>query len=168
VVLGRAVVGIYSHPGAEPGDVGGKIPGHLALGVEGVPQDVLGGLQIADDNIIGALLASGVPAPPVAPGLDQIAEKLFLQAIDDRPHDAVLYNRLGVALRRQQKHRQALDCYQQALKLDPRNEKVYFNLGVLYFDLGEKEKALEALRVALKLHPDFPEAQDFLQRHYSN
>jgi DNA-binding response OmpR family regulator/Tfp pilus assembly protein PilF len=104
----------------------------------------------------------------LAAGLDQIAEKLFLQAIDDRPHDAALYNRLGVALRRQKKHRQALDCYQQALKLDPRNEKVYFNLGVLYFDLGEKEKALEALRVALKLHPDFPEAQDFLQRHNSN
>ena len=103
----------------------------------------------------------------LAAGLGQIAEELFLQAIDDAPQNVHLYNRLGVAYRRQQKHRQALDCYQQALELDPANEKVYFNLGVLYFDLEEKDKALEAFQVALKLRPDFTEAQDFLQRHFS-
>ena len=103
----------------------------------------------------------------LAAGLNQVAEELFLQAIDTAPHDVHLYNRLGVALRRQQKHRQALDYYQQALKLDPKNEKVHFNLGVLYFDLGEKAKAREALRVALKLRPDFTEALDFLQRHFA-
>jgi two-component system chemotaxis response regulator CheY len=103
----------------------------------------------------------------LAAGLEQIAEELFVQAIEDAPQDAHLYNRLGVALRRQHKNQEALDRYQQALKLDPRNEKVYFNLGVLYFDLGEKDKALESLRTALELRPDFPEAQDFLRRHYS-
>ena len=104
----------------------------------------------------------------LAAGLDQVAEELFLQAIDNAPHDVHLYNRLGVALRRQQKHRQALECYQQALKLDPKNEKVHFNLGVLHFDLGEKNKALKAFRVALDLHPDFSEAQEFLRRHFSS
>ena len=103
----------------------------------------------------------------LAAGLAKIAEELFLQALDNTPQDANLYNRLGVALRRQNKHREALDRYQQALKLDPKNEKVYFNLGVLFFDLGEKDKASEALRAALELRPDFPEAQDFLQRHFS-
>lgn len=103
----------------------------------------------------------------LAAGLEQTAAELFLQAIHHAPQDGHLYNRLGVALRQQQKHRQALDCYQQALKLDPKNEKIYFNLGVLYFDLGEKDKALEAFQVALKLRPDFLEAQDFLQRHFS-
>jgi CheY-like chemotaxis protein len=102
----------------------------------------------------------------LAAGLNQVAEELFLRAIDAAPHDVHLYNRLGVALRRQQKHSQALECYQQALKLDPKNEKVHFNLGVLYFDLGEKEKALKAFRAALKIHPTFTEAQDFLQRHF--
>ncbi len=103
----------------------------------------------------------------LAAGLDEVAEELFRRAIDAAPHDAHLYNRLGVALRRQQKHRQALEYYQQALKLDPKNEKVHFNLGVLYFDLGEKDKALKAFRAALKLNPNFTEAQDFLQRHFS-
>ncbi len=102
----------------------------------------------------------------LAAGLDEVAEELFLQAIDAAPQDAHLYNRLGVALRQQKKHKQALESYQKALKLDPKNEKVHFNLGVLYFNLGEKDKALEAFKVAVKLHPDFTEARDFLQRHF--
>jgi DNA-binding response OmpR family regulator/lipoprotein NlpI len=99
-----------------------------------------------------------------AAGLDQVAEELFRQAIEAAPRDVHLYNRLGVALRRQKKHRQALEYYQQALKLDPNNEKVHFNLGVLYFDLGETDRAREAMGLALKLQPHFTEAQDFLQR----
>jgi tetratricopeptide (TPR) repeat protein len=97
----------------------------------------------------------------LAAGLEQAAEELFLQAIDASPQDAHLYNRLGVSLRRQQKHQQALESYQKALKLDPDNEKVHFNLGVLYFDLGEKDKALRAFRKAVSLRPDFTEAWDF-------
>jgi len=46
----------------------------------------------------------------------------------------------GVALRGQQKHHQALQCFEKALQLDPQNEKVHFNLGVLYFDLGKKTR----------------------------
>lgn len=102
----------------------------------------------------------------MAAGLDQVAEELFRQAIEATPQDVHLYNRLGVALRRQQKHQQALEYYQQALKLDSRNEKVHFNLGVLYFDLGEKDKALQAFKVALQIRPHFTEAQDFLKRHF--
>jgi two-component system chemotaxis response regulator CheY len=103
----------------------------------------------------------------LAAGLNQVAEELFRQAIDAAPGDVHLYNRLGVALRRQQKHQQALEYYQQALKLDARNEKVHFNLGVLYFDLGEKDKALDAFKTALNIRPQFAEAQDFLKRHFA-
>jgi CheY-like chemotaxis protein len=104
----------------------------------------------------------------LAAGLNEVAEELFRQAIDATPRDVHLYNRLGVALRRQQKHQQALEYYQQALKLDARNEKVHFNLGVLYFDLGEKDKALEAFKTALNIRPQFTEARDFLKRHFSS
>jgi len=72
----------------------------------------------------------------------------------------------GVALRGQQKHHQALQCFEKALQLDPQNEKVHFNLGVLYFDLGKKNQAWEAFRQALNLCPDFVEAQNFLERHF--
>jgi two-component system, chemotaxis family, chemotaxis protein CheY len=103
----------------------------------------------------------------LAAGLHQVAEELFLKAIDEAPQDAHLYNRLGVALRRQQKHRQAMECYQQALKIDAKNEKVHFNLGVLYYDLGEKGKALNSMRFALELCPNFTEAQNFLKQQFS-
>jgi tetratricopeptide (TPR) repeat protein len=102
----------------------------------------------------------------LAAGLDQAAEELFLQAIDASPDDAHLYNRLGVSLRRQQKHQQALESYQKALKLDPDNEKVHYNLGVLYFDLGIKDKALRAFRKAVSLRPNFTEAWDFLKTNF--
>jgi CheY-like chemotaxis protein len=103
----------------------------------------------------------------LAAGLNEVAEELFRQAIDATPQDVHLYNRMGVALRRQQKHQQALGYYQQALKLDSQNEKVHFNLGVLYFDLGEKDQALEAFKMALQIRPQFTEAQHFLKRHFS-
>jgi tetratricopeptide (TPR) repeat protein len=102
----------------------------------------------------------------LAAGLEHVAEELFLQAIDDAPQDVHLYNRLGVALRRQHKHERALECYQQALQINSQNEKVHFNLGVLYLDLGEKAKAQEAFKTALQLRPDFTEAHAFLQRHF--
>jgi tetratricopeptide (TPR) repeat protein len=98
-------------------------------------------------------------------GLDQVAEDLFARSIQDQPTDVKLYNRLGIALRRQKKHQEALRCYQTALDLAPASEKIYFNLGVLYFDLGNKEKALQAFQTALKLHPDFVEAREFIDRH---
>lgn len=102
----------------------------------------------------------------LAAGLDQAAEEFFLQALDAFPQDANLYNRLGVSLRRQHKHQQALEAYHKALRLAPDNEKIHFNLGVLYFDLGMKDKALDAFKKAVSLRPDFTEASDFLYRHF--
>jgi two-component system chemotaxis response regulator CheY len=100
-------------------------------------------------------------------GLPQVAEDLFARSIQDQPANVHLYDRLGNALRRQNKHQEALRCYQTALDLAPANEKIYFNLGLLYFDLGNKDKAIQAMQTALRLRPDFPEAQEFLQRRLS-
>jgi len=101
-------------------------------------------------------------------GLSAEAENLFTQSLQEDPQNLHLYNRLGIALRQQQKHREALACYQKALKVDPKSEKIYYNLGILYFDLGEKEKSLDAFKKALRLRPKFPEALDFVKRHFQN
>lgn len=100
-------------------------------------------------------------------GLSDVAEELFAQSLKDDPSNLHLFNRLGIALRRQQKHQEALKCYQEALKVDPKSEKIHYNLGILYFDLGEREKSLESFRQALKLRPDFAEAREFLRQHFS-
>jgi two-component system chemotaxis response regulator CheY len=101
-------------------------------------------------------------------GMSAEAEKLFAASLHEDPKNLQLYNRLGVALRQQQKHQEALDCYHKALKVDPKSDKIYFNLGILYFDLGEKEKSLNAFKKCLKIRPNFPEARDFLKRHFLN
>lgn len=99
-------------------------------------------------------------------GLSADAEKLFSQSLKEDPKNIHLYNRLGIALRQQQKHREALDCYDKALKVDPNNEKIYYNLGILFFDLGEKQKSLDAFHKALKIRPNFPEARDFVKQNF--
>ncbi|MDD2903153.1 MAG: tetratricopeptide repeat protein [Syntrophales bacterium] len=101
-------------------------------------------------------------------GMSAEAEKLFSESLKEDPQNIQLYNRLGIALRQQQKHQEALDCYHKALKVDPKSEKIYYNLGILYFDLGEREKSLDAFRQALKIRPNFPEAKDFLREHFLN
>jgi DNA-binding response OmpR family regulator/cytochrome c-type biogenesis protein CcmH/NrfG len=100
----------------------------------------------------------------LAAGMEQTAEDLFRQVLAASPDDVRLYNRLGIALRRQQKYHQALDCYRQALHLDPQSPQVHFNLGVLYLELGEPDKAQAAVQAALALRPDFAEARDLLRR----
>jgi tetratricopeptide (TPR) repeat protein len=101
-------------------------------------------------------------------GLSAEAEKLFTQSLQEDPKNIHLYNRLGIALRQQQKHQEALECYHKALKVDPKSEKIYYNLGILYFDLGDKEKSLDAFLKALKLRPNFPEARDFVKQNFPN
>lgn len=101
-------------------------------------------------------------------GMSAEAERLFSLSLLEDPHNIQLYNRLGIALRQQQKHQEALDCYHKALEVDPNSEKIYYNLGILYFDLGEREKALDSFKNALKIKPNFPEARDFLKRNFLN
>jgi tetratricopeptide (TPR) repeat protein len=101
-------------------------------------------------------------------GLAADAEKLFTQSLQEDPRNIHLYNRLGIALRQQQKHQEALECYDKALKMDPRNEKIYFNIGILYFDLGDQQRSLDAFRKALKLRPNFPEARNFIKQNFPN
>ena len=101
-------------------------------------------------------------------GMSAEAEKLFSESLQEEPKNIHLYNRLGIALRQQRKHQEALECYQKALKVDPRSNKTYYNLGILYFDLGEKEKSLDAFKKALKIKPNFPEALEFVKRHFLN
>jgi len=101
-------------------------------------------------------------------GLSAEAEKLFAHSLQEDPENIHLYNRLGIALRQQQKHQEALECYHKALKVDPENEKIYYNIGILYFDLGDKKKSLDAFRQALKLRPNFPEARDFVKQNLTD
>lgn len=90
-------------------------------------------------------------------------QNLSEEEIKEYVHTA---NRLGIALRRQNKLREAIEEYKKARKLAPDDEAIYFNMGKAYMVLWEKEKmpqyfqkAQKCLNKAIKLDPHFEEAK---------
>ncbi len=95
-------------------------------------------------------------------GLDAEAEIAFQEGIESDPDDIHLYNRLGIAFRKQGKIREAIDNYRRALGIDPENEILYYNLARAYHEGGDQDLASVSIRQALKINPDFEEAQEFM------
>jgi tetratricopeptide (TPR) repeat protein len=92
------------------------------------------------------------------------AEKLFNDVLENNPADLHLYNRLGIALRRQGKYAEAERCYNQALKVHPDSPIVHYNLGVLYLQIKDGFKATKSFQRALEIDPNFKEAREMLDK----
>jgi len=100
-------------------------------------------------------------------GDNDLATEFFKQAIAiDKKASTIdigalvyLYSRLGVALRRQGRTEEAIECYLEALALEPENAAVHYNLGVACIISGQFRRATEAFDTALKIAPDFEEAR---------
>lgn len=95
-------------------------------------------------------------------GLAAEAGEVFQEALEADPNAIQIYNRMGIALRRQKKFKEAINNYRIAIKLDPENENLFYNLGRAYFAAGDKKMAATAMKKALELYPDFKEAREFL------
>ncbi len=80
-----------------------------------------------------------------------------------------IYNRRGIALRKQGKFEEAVLNYLEALQIEPRNPGLHFNLGTAYFKTEKNKQAAESYRAALSLDPDFKEAANalrYLEKHF--
>ena len=86
------------------------------------------------------------------------AENTLKKALLEKPDDAVMHNNLGLALRNQGKHKEALTSYEKALKLKPDYYEAMNNLAVTYEMLGDKKKAKLFYKKALSLNPSYAEA----------
>ena len=64
----------------------------------------------------------------------------------------------GVSLDNLGHHREAIQCYGEALRLCPQDSKVYNNRGTAYRALGQHEKALQDYGKAIELNPWYPHA----------
>ncbi|MFH1829491.1 MAG: tetratricopeptide repeat protein [Pseudomonadota bacterium] len=71
------------------------------------------------------------------------AEQYLRRVIDEHPHYADVFNMLGVIAHVEGKFATAVDCFDKALKINPRYTEAMLNLAVLYNDLGQYDKARE-------------------------
>ena len=82
---------------------------------------------------------------------------LFRDTLQKNPDCWMAHNNLGYALAQTGRPREALEHYQQALRLEPNIAEFHNNLGNALKDLGRLPEAIEQYRLALKLDPQFAE-----------
>jgi len=88
-----------------------------------------------------------------------LAESFFRKSLGRSASDSHVYNRLGIALRRQGKWQEAVEEYKKAIRIDPRDEAIHYNMGRAYMEGGNNEKAKDCFNKALKLNPEMQEAK---------
>ncbi|XP_026666782.1 peroxisomal targeting signal 1 receptor isoform X2 [Ceratina calcarata] len=77
------------------------------------------------------------------------ASDCFQAALQVRPNDSRLWNRLGATLANGQKPEESINAYHHALKLSPGFIRARYNLGISCINLGAYKEAGEHLVIAL-------------------
>jgi peroxin-5 len=86
------------------------------------------------------------------------AEDCFTAALEARPDDWVLYNRLGATLANSGRSHEAIKFYHRALGLHPNFVRAQFNLGISYINLAQYRLAAQCILDAIRLqHSDVTE-----------
>jgi len=78
----------------------------------------------------------------------------FAAALQSRPDDYILWNRLGATLANGGRSEEAIDAYHKALHLKPSFVRARYNLGVSCINIGCYKEAAEHFLGALSLHGD--------------
>jgi tetratricopeptide (TPR) repeat protein len=94
----------------------------------------------------------------------ELAEKFFRKSLESHAKDVHVYNRLGIALRKQGKWQDAVKEYRLALKVDPEDEAIYFNMGRAYLEGRKNEDARGCFLTVLKINPELNEARKELKK----
>ncbi len=79
-----------------------------------------------------------------------------------------IHNNLGMAYDRAEMYGNAVEEFNEALRLDPEYIEVLNNLAVTYHRMGLMDEATERLREALRLRPGYPEAHCNLGNIYAS
>jgi tetratricopeptide (TPR) repeat protein len=67
---------------------------------------------------------------------------------------ATIWNKMGIAYQMMFNASEAMRCYKQSLKLEPRNPRLLNNMATVYASIKQFDKADHLYRKALKLQPD--------------
>ena len=92
------------------------------------------------------------------------SEPHYEAANDIDPNVAHVFNKLGIAYRRQQKFDKALQLYGDARAHRPEDEHLLFNIARTYYESGNLGAARSTLEEAISLSPDFRIAKQLLKK----
>ncbi|CAO3595763.1 unnamed protein product [Absidia cylindrospora] len=76
----------------------------------------------------------------------------FVSALNGRPNDYLLWNRLGATMANSGRSEEAIDAYHKALELRPSFVRARYNLGVSCINIGCYKEAAEHLLTGLSMH----------------
>lgn len=84
----------------------------------------------------------------------QLAEKLYLKAINSGFRHEIAFSNLGVIYKNSGRTQEALAIYEQAISINPNFFDAYINLGNLFKQVGKLDEALTSTQKSLQLEPD--------------
>lgn len=108
-------------------------------------------------------------APPVQPQQTQrqqqpaqedpedVAERNRIAAMQAREEEVTKLLADGVSLWKARRRQEALEKFEQAIRLDPQNAEAHFSLGIIYEASGNYVEALAAYKTANQHNPDSKE-----------
>lgn len=91
-------------------------------------------------------------------GNNEEALRLFEEAIDKEPQNAIAWGGKGVALVNLGKYQEAMDCFDRAIQLDPITAFAWEGKGVALMKLERYEDAIPYFDMALEISPHFQRA----------
>jgi len=95
---------------------------------------------------------------------DELAEKLFLQAIALKPDFMYSYYNLGNLYYKKGDYYKALDYFNKAMEVNPENPDVFYNIGVTLEILDHKTLARKFYNKCLELNPEDKQAAKAVER----
>ena len=94
---------------------------------------------------------------------NDMAEDVYMRALEINPHTMNVYNSLGILYRRQGDLQKAIRMYNKALRVSPLDENIHYNLARVHIAAKEFDQAREVLKKSLGLNPEFEEAAQLLR-----
>lgn len=88
-------------------------------------------------------------------GDTSLAVSSFMTTIEQDPKYVLAYEQIGLIYAGAGNPR-AVDYYQSALRLDPKNSLTRYNLGMFYQETGQLDKAMETYQELVELDKSFP------------
>lgn len=86
----------------------------------------------------------------------EAAQAGYYKAIEQEDSAADAWCNLGIIESRAGNYAKAIDCFTQALKLNPRHSEAHYNLANLYAEVGNTNLAKIHYGIAIEIEPDFP------------